>query len=59
MVGEYEKAVETDDVPAPVGVLALDLMGQCREAASRLRAQMTSGLPQLFRLFLDGMIGSD
>jgi eukaryotic-like serine/threonine-protein kinase len=54
MAGEYESAMQTDleDPPLMTG-LALYLMGRREEALTHLQALSTSGIPGLYRLFLD------
>jgi len=52
--GEYEKAIAHDhDEPPMVTMLALDLMGQRDRAIAHVRAQLTPGLPAVFRMFFE------
>jgi serine/threonine protein kinase/tetratricopeptide (TPR) repeat protein len=58
MSGEYERVVETDQEDPPMlTALALDLMGRRSDAAAHLRAHILPGVPMLYRLFLDGLLG--
>jgi len=58
MAGEYERVVETDQEDPPMlTALALDLMGRRSDAAAHLRAHILPGVPMLYRLFLDGLLG--
>jgi tetratricopeptide (TPR) repeat protein len=57
MAGDYERAVETDaEDPSLIAVLALDLLGRRDQAIARLRGQVVSGIPLLYRLFLEGTL---
>jgi serine/threonine protein kinase/tetratricopeptide (TPR) repeat protein len=57
-VGEYEKAIDTDnDDPPIMTAFALDLMGRREEAVAHLRKHVVQGMPALFRLFLEATLG--
>jgi serine/threonine protein kinase/Tfp pilus assembly protein PilF len=53
MAGEYELAMQTDleDPPLMTG-LALYLLGRREEALAHMRALMTPGMPEFYRLFV-------
>jgi serine/threonine protein kinase/tetratricopeptide (TPR) repeat protein len=55
--GDYERAIEFDqEDPSLTTGLALDLMGQKDAAIAHFRQQITSGMPGLYRLFLDATL---
>jgi serine/threonine protein kinase/tetratricopeptide (TPR) repeat protein len=58
MSRQYEQVLETDQEDPPIlTALALDLMGRRDEGAAHLRAHRQPGMPPLYRLFFDGLLG--
>lgn len=55
---QYDRAIETDtEDPPMMTALSLDMLGRSDEGAARLRARRVPGMPALYRLFMDVLLG--